>query len=69
MEKVDLRFYPFRGILKEMSEELNLPVDRIHKALFRNKCPNPDMAELFEKKLEERREKVRKFKRSIQQAS
>ena len=68
-DRVDLRCYPFRGILKEMSEELGKPVDRIHKGLFRGKSPNPEYAELFRKKLEEREEKIRKFKRSIDKAS
>ena len=69
MGKVDLRCYPYRGILKEMGEELGKPVDYIHKGLFRTKNPNPEYAELFEKKLEERKKKVRKFKRSIRKAS
>lgn len=69
MKKVDLRSYPFRGILKEMSKELGKSVPDIHKALFRRKSPNPVYAEMFERKLEERQEKVRKFQRSLKNAS
>lgn len=68
-DRVDLRCYPYRGILKEMSEELGKPVAYIHKGLFRTKSPNPVYAEMFERKLEERRNKVRKFKRALKNAS
>lgn len=68
MNGVDLRCYPFRGILKEMSEETGVDVSIIHKALFKRKSPNPELAALFNRKLEERKREVRKFKRSIRQA-
>ena len=68
MEKVDLRSYPYRGILTEMSEELGIPIDRIYKALFYRKNPHPEYAEMFQHKLEERKKVIRNFKRSIRKA-
>ena len=68
---VDLRKYPFRGILKEMSEELGKPVDQIHKALFRSKecVPNPVIAELFNRKLESRQALIRTLKKNIRKSA
>ncbi len=68
MKGVDLRSYPYRGILKEISDETGVDVSIIHKALFKRKSPNPELAALFNRKLQERRREVRKFKRSIRQA-
>jgi hypothetical protein len=62
---IDLRCHPYRGILKEMGEELGMPVDQIHKGLFYSKAPNPRLAELFDKKLKERQAIVVSFKKSL----
>ncbi|UZJ37355.1 MULTISPECIES: hypothetical protein [unclassified Prosthecochloris] len=67
MKGVDLRRYPFRGILKEMSEETGIDVSIIHKALFKRKTPNPELAALFNRKLQVRNREIKKFKRSIRQ--
>ena len=62
--KVNLRCNPYRGILKEMGKELGMPVDQIHKGLFRPRVPNPSLAELFNKKIEERETVVKVFKKN-----
>ena len=67
MKRVDLRSYPYRGMLKEISEETGIEVSIIHKALFKRKSPSPELAALFNRKLQERKREVRKFKRSIRQ--
>jgi hypothetical protein len=67
-EKVDLRCLPFRGILKEMGEELDMPTDQLHKALFKRKAPNPEYAAIFDRKLKERLAVIDSFKKTIRKA-
>ena len=64
-EKVDLRCYPYRGILTEMAKEVGMPLDQLHKALFKSKSPRPDFAAMFDKKLKERHEIVKSFKKTL----
>jgi len=69
-KNVDLRRYPYRGILKEMEAELGMPTDQIHKALFRSEeCfPSPRIAEMFTKKLEERQNMIKTLKKTLRKA-
>ncbi|WP_287373976.1 hypothetical protein [Prosthecochloris sp.] len=50
-----------------MSEETGIDVSIIHKALFKRKTPNPELAALFNRKLQVRNREIKKFKRSIRQ--
>lgn len=67
---VDLRRYPFRGILKEMEEELGIPTYQIHKSLFRTEecIPSPRIAEMFNRKLEERQSVIKSLKKNLRKA-
>ena len=68
-KKVNLRCNPYRGILKEMSEELEgMPTDQIHKGLFLAKVPNVKLAEMFDRKLQERQNIVKSFRKTIRKA-
>ena len=64
-KKVNLRCHPYRGILKETGEELDMPTDQIHKGLFMSKVPNPKLAELFDRKLKERQKIVKSFRTTL----
>jgi len=68
MEKVDLQRYPYRGIVKEIADELGKALPNVHEALFKLDVPNPEYAALFNRKLEERQRIIRKFKKNIQGA-
>lgn len=68
MKDVDLRRYPYRGILKEIEAETGMPTDQIHKGLFRTKQPNPKLAEIFNRKIEERQAIVRTFRKNLRKA-
>ncbi len=68
MKKVNLRCHPYRGILKEMSDELNMPVDRVQKALFLASDPNPTFAEIFNRKVAEREQIVKTFRKNLKRA-
>jgi hypothetical protein len=67
---VDLRRYPYRGILKEMEAELGIPTPQIHSALFRSEdcVPNPRIAEMFNRKLEERQQLIKTLKKNLRKA-
>ncbi|MEI6846596.1 MAG: hypothetical protein WCK32_00935 [Chlorobiaceae bacterium] len=64
-KNVNLRCYPYRGILKEMGEELGMPTDQIHKGLFLSKVPNIKLAEIFDRKLQERQAIVKSFRKNL----
>lgn len=69
-KEVDLRRYPYRGILKEMEAELGIPTHQIHKALFRSEecIPNPVIAESFNRRLVERQDLIKNLKKNLRKA-
>jgi hypothetical protein len=68
MKNIDLRCHPYRGILKEIADELGRDSGNIHKALFKSKIPDPSLASLFDKKLQERQAIVKSFRRTLRKA-
>jgi hypothetical protein len=68
MKSVDLRRHPYRGILKEIADELGRDSGNIHKALFKSKVPDPELAEIFDKKLEVRQGKIKSFRKTLRKA-
>ena len=68
-DRIDLRCHPYRGIIKEIADELDMDSGNVHRALFSRKNPNPKLAEVYNRKLQERQKQVNKFKKSVRQAS
>ena len=68
MEKIDLRRYPYRGIVKEIADELGRAVPNVHESLFKVKVPNALLAEMFDRKLQERKKKVDSFRKNLKSA-
>ena len=68
MKNVDLRRHPYRGILKEIANELGRDSGNVHTALFKSKVPDPFLAELFDRKLQERQKIVKSFKKTLRKA-
>jgi hypothetical protein len=68
MKNVDLRCHPYRGLLKEIADELGRDSGNIHTALFKSKVPDPFLADLFDRKLQERHAKVKSFRKTLRKA-
>jgi hypothetical protein len=68
MNNVDLRKHPYRGILKEIADELGRDSGNIHTALFKSKVPDPKLAGLFDQKLQERKKMVKSFRKNLNKA-
>jgi hypothetical protein len=54
MKRLDLRRHPYRGILKDIAEEMGVTPPRVHNALFGGETPSPRYAEVFQRHLEAR---------------
>ena len=65
MEKIDLRRYPYRGIVKEIADELGKALPNVYESLFKVKVPNAELAEMFARKVKEREKKVKNFRESL----
>ncbi len=65
MKNLDLRRHPYRGILKEIADELGRDSGNIHTALFKSKVPDPVLASIFDKKLQARQESIKSFKKTL----
>jgi hypothetical protein len=65
---IDLRKHPYRGILKEIGEEIGRASSNVHISLFGTDTPDPKLAELFNKKLQERKETIKSFRKNIRKA-
>ncbi|MEI6756269.1 MAG: hypothetical protein FDX18_09795 [Chlorobium sp.] len=54
MKRLDLRRYPYRGIIKELAAEFGKAPCTIHLGLFGRDVPSPKYLEAFQMKLEAR---------------
>ena len=54
MKRLDLKRYPYRGIIKELADEFGKAQCTIHNGLFGRENPNPHYLEAYQRKLEER---------------
>ena len=72
MKRLDLRRYPYRGIIKDIAEELGVTPPRVHNALFGGETPSPRYAEAYQRHLEARlaesRELTRKLRETLRKA-
>lgn len=72
MKRLDLRRYPYRGIIKDIAEEMGVTPPSVHNALFGGKTPSPRYAEAFQRHLEARldasKELTRKLRETLRKA-
>lgn len=61
-KKIDLRVYPYRGILSEIAKEMGRKTESVHRSLFGLKNgPEPAIARIFTDKVEQRERDMAKF--------
>lgn len=68
VKEVNLRCHPYRGILEDIKAETGMPTDQIHKGLFSRKNPNPKLAAIFNRLIEERESTVKQFRKNLRKA-
>lgn len=72
MKRLDLRRYPYRGIIKELADEFGKAPCTIHNGLFGRENPTPQYLEAFQRKLDERitasKELTRKLRETLRKA-
>ena len=66
MKRLDLRRYPYRGIIKELADEFGKAPCTIHNGLFNRENPTPQYLEAFERKLDERIRASKEMSRRLQ---
>jgi hypothetical protein len=54
MKRLDLRRHPYRGIIKDIAEEMGVTSPRVHNALFGGETPSPRYAVVYQRHLEKR---------------
>ncbi len=54
MKRLDLKRYPYRGIIKDIAEEMGVKPCTVHNSLFNRENPSPRYAEVFQRHLEAR---------------
>lgn len=72
MKRLDLKQYPYRGILKDIAEEMGVKPCTVHNSLFNRETPSPRYAEVFQRHLEARingsKELNRKLRETLRKA-
>jgi hypothetical protein len=65
MKRLDLRRHPYRGIIKEIADEQKRDSASIHRSLFSSETPDPALAAIFDRKLQERQASIKSFKKTL----
>ncbi|NTV01494.1 MAG: hypothetical protein HGB04_01725 [Chlorobiaceae bacterium] len=67
MKRLDLRRYPYRGIIKDIADEMGVKPCTVHNSLFGSETPSPRYAEVFQRHLEARIAASKELTRSLRE--